>query len=130
MKKPKKDTKKEKWIHLNPSVRVPYFLMAHDVWEDLSGSAVKLYLAFRKAFKDPDNGFRNTVSESRISFGPADVPYMNQRTYYRALNELLEVGLISKVSCGSHGKKAVYNLLSVEWMSYERRGRTCAANTS
>jgi len=109
----------ELWIHHNPSVRVPYFLMSHDVWIDLSGSAVKLYLALRKSYKDSDNDFKN-VDEACIAFGPADIPYMSYRMYYQALRELLKVGLISEVSRGSHGKKAVYNLLTTDWMTYER----------
>ena len=113
-------SKKDVWIYSDPSVRVPYFLMKHDVWWDLSGSAVKLYLALRCSVKDLENGYRN-VKEAHVCFGPSDMKCVTQRTYYRASNELLDVGLIEEVMCGSHGKKAVYDLMSVKWMSYRRK---------
>jgi len=113
--------KKNAWVYTEPYVHVPYFLMESDVWWDLSGSAVKLYLAMRKSYKDISNGYRNSKSEAMISFGPSDIPYLHEDTYYRALDELLSVGLVREVSPGGHGIKAVYDLLTLDWMDHKSK---------
>ena len=94
-------------------------LIRHEVWKHLTYAAVALYIYMRASIKDPDNGFRNT-DEARVRFGPSDVKryWMSKATYYKALDKLLEVGIVEEVEPGSHGRRGVYNLLTLKWISY------------
>ena len=80
-----------------------------------------LYFYMRASVKDQDNGYRNMV-EGAVKFGPSDaLKYgMVKRTFYRALNDLLSHGIIELVEAGYGGKKAVYSLLTLEWVGFER----------
>ena len=111
-----------KWIYAGNNVRIPLMLIRHDVWKSLTYAAVALYIYMRASIKDPDNGFRNT-DEARVKFGPADVRQygMSKGTYYRALEKLLELGIIEEVEPGFHGRRGVYNLLALDWIDYETK---------
>jgi len=119
MRKKNKPTFAEKqlWIHKDPSVRLPYFMLANKSWDGLSGNAVKLYVSMRKSFRDSKNSYRNVKSEGIVSFGPADAKYFVKKTYYRALGELITAGFVEEVSAGGYGRKGVYNLLTRNWMA-------------
>jgi hypothetical protein len=107
--------KSTKWIHTTPSVLMPHFMMKSESFKSLPGSAVKLYLEMRMSCFDADNGYRNT-DELTVSFGPSDVKHFSHRKYYGALKKLIEYGFVKVVSHGCHGKKAVYDLLTLDWI--------------
>lgn len=109
--------KMREWIYENPSIRVPVILLRSNAWKGLSYSAGMLYLYMRASLFDQENGYRNTV-EDAVKFGPSDAGRygMDKKTYYRALAELLECGIVKRVENGRGGKKAVFNLLSLEWV--------------
>ena len=102
------------WLYQDPSVRLPYFMMKSKAWQDLSCSAQSLYCYIRMSIKDYDNGTLN-MDERYVRFGPKDAPGFSHTKYYRALDELLRAGFIKKVRDGSHGRKAVYDILTLDW---------------
>ncbi len=113
--------RRKEWIYGDPSVRLPVILLRSDAWKDLSYPAQMLYVYMRASIFDQDNGYRNTV-EGAVKFGPTDVVRygMDKRTYYRALNDLLKHGIVEEVEAGFGGRKAIYNLLTLDWV--ERGG--------
>lgn len=118
----RKRRKKRKWIYADPSVRMPVFFLRSEAWRELSYAAMGLYVFMRASMFDPENGFRNT-NEYKVSFGPVDAEKygMRKKTYYRALGELLESGVIERVSEGLGGRKAVFNLLTLNWIGGGRK---------
>jgi len=107
--------KVEKWIYSDPSVRLPYFMMKHKCWRKLSCAAQSLYCYMRLSMYDMDTGYTNT-NECRVAFGPSKAPGFGASKYYRAINELLTKGFVDLVSKGSHGKKAVYDMMTLRWL--------------
>ena len=107
--------KDKKWIHSDPSVRLPYFMMKSDAWKSMPCSAQSLYCWMRMSMFDSDNGFTNT-NEGKAAFGPSMAPKFSPGKYYRALGWLLSVGFIDEVSAGGHGRKAVYDMMTLRWM--------------
>ena len=109
--------KRTEWIYGDPSVRVPLILLRSAAWRGLGYSAGVLYLFMRASIKDENNGFKNPT-EDEVKFGPSDaLKYgMNKRTYYRALNDLIDRGIIERVENGFGGKKATFDMLSLDWV--------------
>jgi len=109
--------KNEKWLYADPSLRIPLLLIKNEVWRRLTYSAIALYIYMRVSICDSDNGYKN-MDEQQVKFGPKDAARygMPKGTYYKALNNLLEVGLIEEVQCGSHGRQGIYNMLTLEWI--------------
>jgi hypothetical protein len=113
----------DKWIYLDPSVRLPYFMMKSVAWRELSGSAQSLYCYMRMTVRDPDVKDDPNLNERRVRFGPGDVSFFGHGRYYRAMEELVKVGFVDEVVNGGHGRKGVYDLLTTRWIGWERRGR-------
>jgi hypothetical protein len=67
--------------------------------------------------KDVDNGYTN-INEYRVRFGPKFAYGFSHAKYYRALGELIAVGIVEEIKPGGHGKQGIYNLMTLKWMDY------------
>ena len=81
-----------------------------DSFKFLSYPARTLFISMKDIMFDADNGY--AMDEKKVPFGPRDAEGygISKRTYYRALKELIDAGIIEEVKPGSHGKRAVYDL--------------------
>jgi len=97
-------------------VILPRKLLRGDKLRAIGYPARFLYLLMRDALFDPDDDNLNT-DEKFVSFGPRDAEAygMWKATYYRALDELINMEIISEVRCGGHGRRGIYDLTVWEW---------------
>ena len=101
-------------------------LWRSDSFKFLGYPSKVLFISMKESMFDEHNGY--AMDEMRVPFGPQDAEGygMNKRTYYRALKELIDIGIIAEVSSGSHGKKAVYDLTAWKKGVFEEE-RQCVA---
>jgi hypothetical protein len=91
-------------------------LLRSDLFRTLGYPAKFLYVCMTDAVFDPGNGYANT-SKRWVAYGPTDGSAMgfDKRTFYRAMNQLLDSGTVGLISAGGHGKKAIYDLMQWEY---------------
>jgi len=110
--------------YLDPEfVGLPISLLDSEVWAELNGSAVKLWMAMVAELTRANGGMEVVT---KIRFGPSKIPWMYGATYYRSMKELLASGLVEEVKRGSHGKQGIYNLFTSEWMDKDEREKRWA----
>ena len=91
-------------------------LLRGDKFRVIGYPAKFLFFLMKDSLFDDSNGHINT-NEYFVKFGPLDAEAcgMGKATYYRALRELLTARIIDEVTCGGHGKRAIYDLSAWEW---------------
>lgn len=116
--------KSKLWIYQDPSVRLPYCLVHSEAWKRLPPVAVVVYILMRSsAF---NGGPTANNDPARIKFGPADVKgYISKPGYYNAVDALQEFGIIKEIKSGQHGRKAVYDLLTMDWVGIAPKTELC-----
>lgn len=57
------------------------------------------------------------TSPRRVLFGPSDGVKrgMSRATYYRALDRMINYGVVVEVEVGGHGKRSMYDLTAWKW---------------
>lgn len=60
------------------------------------------------------------MDPSFVKFGPADVEEygMHKRTFYKAMGDLIDKGVVEQIEPGFGGKKAVYDMTTLRWCDY------------
>ena len=96
--------KKEKFT------KVDRCLWRSDSFKFLSFHAKTLFISMKDSMFDADNGY--VMNEKKVPFGPrcAEGYNIKRGTYYRALKELIDAGIIEEVAPGRYGKKGIYDL--------------------
>jgi hypothetical protein len=110
-----KDRKPKLWIYQDPSVRLPYCLIHSEAWKRLPPVAIVVYILMRaSAF---NGGPTANNDPARIRFGPADTDgYISREGHYSGVKALIDTGIIEEIAPGYHGRKASYNLLTLNWV--------------
>lgn len=124
--KQKAKEKKEnaKWWEGKPFVALQYFLMKHEVYWGLSSGSKEMYSYMRMQYKDYSPPVTSVNKDmSRIPFGPSCMPKISSTKYYASLSELTKKGFVKIVEEGGHGKKAIYDLTTMDWVVYDGKGK-------
>ena len=109
-----KDNKDKLWIYHDPSVRLPYYFIESNAFKRASHAGKLLYILMRMSI------LQTNFNPARVAFGPADAePWMNRKTYYPALKSITGLGIIREVEPGKHGRKAVYDLSTRNWIDVD-----------
>jgi hypothetical protein len=102
-----------------PFVMIERVLLRGDLFSALSAHALCLYVYMKDTLFDEDDSYRNTTPR-HVAFGPRDaLAYgMANGTYYRALAQLINAGIIEELESGNHGRKGIYDLTAWRMLSY------------
>lgn len=115
----KDEDEKTPWWQGTPYIALQYFLMKNKNYQRLSSTARDMYGYMRMQYKDYANLPANT-DMSKIPFGPSCMPKISSKRYYNAMKgELIKRGFVKVVSEGGHGRKAIYDLTTMDWVDYE-----------